>query len=41
MRFKKPGCRDLLIFLGSLILFYLVFQFWDQLKALIAGILHL
>lgn len=38
MKIKKPDWKDIVIFIESAILFKLLFQFWDEVKASIAGI---
>jgi len=38
MKIKKPDWKDILIFIESAILFKLLFHFWDEVKAFIAGI---
>lgn len=38
MKIKKPDWKDILIFFESAILFSLLFRFWDEVKAFIAGL---
>lgn len=38
MKIKKPDWKDILIFIESAILFMLLFRFWDEVKAFIAGL---
>jgi len=38
MRIKKPDYKDIIIFIETAILSGLLFHFWDEVKAFIAGI---
>ena len=39
MKKKKPSRRDIMILVVTLIVFTLIFSFWDEIKEFIAGIL--
>jgi len=38
MKIKKPDWKDIVIFIETAILFKLMFQFWDEVKAFIVGL---
>jgi hypothetical protein len=40
MKIKKPGRRDIIIFIVTLIVFAAITTFWDALKDIIAGIFN-
>ncbi len=38
MKLKKPVGKDIVIMIETFILFLLLFHYWDEVKAFIAGI---
>lgn len=38
MKLKRPTWKDMVIVIGAFILFLLLFHYWDEVKAFIAGI---
>ena len=38
MKLRKPDGKEIAIMIETFIIFFLVFHFWDEVKAIIAGI---
>ncbi len=38
MKIKKPGYKDIIIFIESFIIFFLMVNHWDEVKLFITGI---
>lgn len=38
MKLRKPDGKDIVIMIESFIIFLLLFHYWDEVKAFIAGI---
>jgi len=40
MKIKKPKTKEIIIFIETAIIFYLLFQYWDEVKAFIVNIFN-
>ena len=38
MKLRKPDWKEVIMMIETFILFFLLFQFWDEVKAVVAGI---
>ena len=38
MKLRKPDWKEVIMTIETFILFFLLFHFWDEVKALVAGI---
>ena len=40
MKIKKPKIKEIIIFIETAIIFYLLFHYWDEVKAFIVNIFN-
>jgi len=38
MKIKKPNTKDIIIFIETALIFFFIFHYWDEVKALIVNI---